>query len=194
MRRTAFASSSAILRKPLTAGGVVFTDIALAFVRDAAPQLYAAMTRNQEVHDAMRIVHRGQAIALPNNTFHRMARIDLLRTLREHCAELGLAIEFGRKVDRLDEFADCDLVVAADGESSAVRTRYRKHFEPSIDVRPNLQAWYGTTSLFDPISLDLSPKRAWLADRACLPLQPYPQHVSRRVRSAEYLSGVPHLP
>ena len=70
--------------------GVVFTDIALAFVREVAPELYAAMTRNQEVHDAMRIVHRGQAITLANNTFHRMARIDLLRTLREHCSALGI--------------------------------------------------------------------------------------------------------
>jgi 2-polyprenyl-6-methoxyphenol hydroxylase-like FAD-dependent oxidoreductase len=131
----------------------VFTDIALAFVRDVAPELYAAMTRRQEVHDAMRIVHRGQAIALANNTFHRMARIDLLRTLREHCSALGVAIEFGRKVDDIGEFDACDLVVAADGAASAIRTRYREHFEPVLDVRPNLLAWYGTTALFDPLSL-----------------------------------------
>jgi 2-polyprenyl-6-methoxyphenol hydroxylase-like FAD-dependent oxidoreductase len=133
--------------------GVVFTDIALAFVREVAPELYAAMTRNQEVHDAMRIVHRGQAITLANNTFHRMARIDLLRTLREHCSALGIAIEFGRRVDDIGEFDDCDLIVAADGAGSAIRTRYREHFEPALDVRPNLLAWYGTTALFDPLSL-----------------------------------------
>ena len=133
--------------------GVVFSDIALAFVRDVAPNLYAAITRNQEVHDAMRIVHRGRAITLANNTFHRMARIDLLRTLRQQCADLGVAIEFGRRADALEEFADCDLVVAADGAASAMRTRYREHFEPTIDVRPNLLAWYGTTCLFDPLSL-----------------------------------------
>ena len=133
--------------------GVVFTDIALAFVRDAAPELYAAMTRNQEVHDTMRIVHRDQAITLANNVFHRMARIDLLKTLRKHCADLGVAIEFGRRVDTLDEFADCDLIVAADGAASTIRTRYRDHFEPTIDVRPNLLAWYGTTCLFDPLTL-----------------------------------------
>ena len=133
--------------------GVVFTDIALAFVRDVAPELYAAMTRHQEVHDAMRIVHRGQAVALANNTFHRMARIDLLRTLRQHCADLGVAIEFGRKVDGVDEFADCDLIVAADGAASTIRTRYREHFEPTIDLRPNFLAWYGTTCLFEPLSL-----------------------------------------
>ena len=133
--------------------GVVFTDIALAFVRDVAPELYAAMTQNQEVHDEMRIVHRGESITLANNVFHRMARIDLLRTLRRHCKDLGIAVEFGRKVDALDEFADCDLVVAADGAASTIRTRYSSHFEPTIDMRPNLLAWYGTTRLFDPLSL-----------------------------------------
>jgi len=133
--------------------GVVFTDIALAFVRDVAPELHAALTRNQEVHDAMRIVHRGEAITLANHSFHRMARIDLLRTLREHCRALGVAIEFGRKVDDLAEFADCDLVVAADGAASAIRTRHREHFQPTLDLRPNLLAWYGTTAPFDPLSL-----------------------------------------
>ncbi len=133
--------------------GVVFSDVALAFVRDVAPELYDAITRGQEVHDAMRIVHRGEAITLANNTFHRMARIDLLRTLRDACTRLGVAIEYGRKVDDVAEFADCDLVVAADGAGSALRTRYAAHFEPTLDVRPNLFAWYGTQALFDPLSL-----------------------------------------
>ena len=133
--------------------GVVFSDVALAFVRDAAPELYAAISDGQEVFDSMRIVHRGIAVPLPNNTFHRMARIHLLRVLREHCAAQGVAIEFGRKIDDVAEFADCDLVVAADGAASAVRTRYREHFLPSIDVRPNYFAWYGTAALFDPLSL-----------------------------------------
>jgi len=133
--------------------GVVFTDIALAFVRDVAPELYAAMTRHQEVHDAMRIVHRGQAVALANNTFHRMARIDLLRTLRRYCTDLGVTIEFARKVESVDEFAGCDLIVAADGAASSIRTRYQEHFEPTIDLRPNFLAWYGTTCLFEPLSL-----------------------------------------
>ena len=133
--------------------GVVFSDIALAFVRDAAPVLYAAMTEGQEVFDSMRIVHRDVEVPLPNNTFHRMARIHLLHALRAHCAALGVAIEYGRRVDDVAEFADCDLVVAADGSNSAIRTRHAAHFEPAIDVRPNWLAWYGTTALIDPLSL-----------------------------------------
>ena len=133
--------------------GVVFSDVALSFVRDIAPELHADITRGQLRHDAMRIVHRGQEVMLPNNPFVRMARIDLLRKLRAQCAQRGIAIQYGRRVEALDEFADCDLVVAADGAGSAIRTRHAEAFGPTLDVRPNWLAWYGTTRRFDPLSL-----------------------------------------
>ncbi len=142
--------------------GVVFSDVALAFVRDAAPMLYDAMTRGQEVHRDMRIVHRGRSVTLANNAFHRMARSDLLRALREHCAQLGVVIEFGRKATDVGEFADCDLIVAADGAASTLRTRYAERFEPALDERPNWLAWYGTTQPFDPLSLIFRPFDAGL--------------------------------
>lgn len=133
--------------------GVVFSDIALSFVRDAAPSLHATITDGQEVFDEMRIVHRDTEVPLPHNTFHRMSRLHLLRALREHCVAVGVALEHGRRVDDVGELADCDLVVAADGAGSAIRTRFADHFEPTLDVRPNLLAWYGTTALIDPLSL-----------------------------------------
>lgn len=133
--------------------GVVFSDVALAFVRDIAPELYDSMTRNQEVYDDMAVVHRGEQVRLAHNVFHRMARIDLLCALHEHCARVGVVVEFEHKADDVSEFADCDLIVAADGANSAIRGRYREHFEPSLDVRPNSFAWYGTTRLFEPLSL-----------------------------------------
>ena len=133
--------------------GVVFSDVALAFVREIAPDLYASMTQNQEVFGEMAIVHRGQHVPLANNTFHRMARIDLLKALQRHCREAGVRIEFGRRCDDVAEFAGCDLIVAADGANSAIRTRHREIFLPTLDVRPNYLAWYGTTRLFDPLSL-----------------------------------------
>jgi anthraniloyl-CoA monooxygenase len=111
------------------------------------------MTRNQEVHDSMCIVHHGVPVRLANNTFHRMARIDLLKALQTHCRAAGVDIEFGRRVDDVGEFDDCELVVAADGANSSIRKRFENVFEPTIDVRPNKLAWYGTTRLFDPLSL-----------------------------------------
>ena len=133
--------------------GVVFSDVALGFVRELAPELYESMTRQQELFDEMAVVHQGQHVMLAHNTFHRMARIDLLRALHAHCRQVGVVIEFERRFDDATEFADCDLVAAADGANSAIRTRYKEHFQPTLDERPNLMAWYGTTRLFDPLSL-----------------------------------------
>ena len=133
--------------------GVVFSDVALAFVREIAPELYASMTERQEVHDDMAVVHRGVAVRLANNVFHRMARIDLLRALRTHAQRVGVDLAFDHRSDDIGEFADCDLIVAADGANSTIRSRYAQHFEPMLDVRPNQFAWYGTTRLFDPLSL-----------------------------------------
>ena len=133
--------------------GVVFSDVALSFVRDIAAELYEAITRNQVVFDEMAVVHQGQHVTLAHNTFHRMARIDLLKALHEQCRKVGVAIEFERKQGDVRELADCDLIVAADGANSAIRTRYAEHFQPTLDERPNLLAWYGTTRLFDALSL-----------------------------------------
>ena len=133
--------------------GLVFSDVALSFVRELAPELYESMTHNQVVFDAMAIVHKGQHVALAGNTFHRMARIDLLQALHRHCRQVGVSLEFERRCDDVAEFSDCDLIVAADGANSAIRTRYRQQFGPTLDERPNLLAWYGTTRLFEPLSL-----------------------------------------
>lgn len=142
--------------------GVVFSDVALGFVRDVAPELHDAITAGQIRHEAMRIVHRGVEVALPNNPFLRMARIDLLRILRRECERAGVVIEYGRRVESVDEFRDCDLVVVADGANSALRTRYAERFEPVLDRRPNRLAWYGTTRAFDPLSLIFRPCAAGL--------------------------------
>jgi len=133
--------------------GVVFSDVALAFVRDVAPELYESMTLNQEVFDEMAVVHQGVHVTLAHNTFHRMARIDLLKALHSHCRKVGVVIEFERRFDDVDAFADADLIVAADGANSTIRTRFKEHFQPALDERPNLLAWYGTTRLFNPLSL-----------------------------------------
>jgi anthraniloyl-CoA monooxygenase len=133
--------------------GVVFSDVALSFVRDIAPELYEAITRNQVVFDEMAVVHKGQHVTLAHNTFHRMARIDLLEALHGECRKAGVEIEFDRKVEDVSDLGECDLIVAADGANSAIRSRYREHFQPTLDERPNLMAWYGTTQLFQALSL-----------------------------------------
>lgn len=133
--------------------GVVFSDVALAFVRDVAPELHDAITARQEVFDEMAVVHRGVKVTLAHNTFHRMARIDLLEALHAQCRGVGVEIAFGRRVDDPAALGPCDLVVAADGANSTIRARFAEHFGPTLDERPNRLAWYGTTRPFDALSL-----------------------------------------
>jgi len=133
--------------------GLVFSDVALSFVREIAPEVYDSTTRGQVVFDDMEIVHKGQHVTLAGNTFHRLSRLDLLTTLYRHCRKVGAPLTFDCRCDDLTAFADADLIVAADGANSAIRTRYRDRFAPTLDQRPNLLAWYGTTRLFEPLSL-----------------------------------------
>jgi 2-polyprenyl-6-methoxyphenol hydroxylase-like FAD-dependent oxidoreductase len=133
--------------------GVVFSDVALAFVKDIAPELYDSITENQEVFDEMAVVHQNVKVPLAHNTFHRTSRIDLLRALHRHCRQVGVDIRFEHRLDDITSLQDADLIVAADGANSALRTRYAQHFQPELDVRPNYLAWYGTTQLFNALSL-----------------------------------------
>src|SRR5690242_21596535 len=50
-----------------------------------------------------------------------------------------------RSVQGLEEFAGSDLVVVADGINSVIRSRYKEHFQPSVDLRPNKFTWLGST-------------------------------------------------
>ena len=133
--------------------GVVFSDTALAFVRDAAPELYAALARRQVTFDDVAVVHQGTVVTLARNPFHRMARVALLETLHDACRRVGVELKFGQSVEDIDAFASADLIVGADGASSAVRSRFGEHFMPSLDQRPNWLAWFGTTRLFEALSL-----------------------------------------
>ena len=133
--------------------GLVFSEVALSFVREVAPEVYDSTTRGQVVFDDMEIVHNGQHVTLAGNTFHRMSRLDLLTALYRHCREVGVNLAFECRCDDLAGLGDADLIVAADGANSAIRTRYRERFTPTLDERPNLLAWYGTARLFEPLTL-----------------------------------------
>lgn len=133
--------------------GVVFSDIALSFLKDADPVFFSKFTAHHQRCDHMEVVHRGVAVQLSNNHFSRTSRIDLLRVLQEACAEAGVEIRYGSRVNDPADLPEADLIVAADGVHSEVRTRLAEHFQPSFDVRRNKFAWYGTHQLFHPVSL-----------------------------------------
>jgi anthraniloyl-CoA monooxygenase len=134
--------------------GVVFSDIGLAFLKDADPEFFTEFTAHHEKCDYMEVVHRGTHVQIHGNHFSRTARIDMLNTLQRACQRLGVHIEYGRRIDDVQALArEVDLVVAADGGNSAVRRQFADHFQPTFEKRRNKFAWYGTRQRFHPVSL-----------------------------------------
>lgn len=134
--------------------GVVFSDIGLAFLKDADPEFFAEFTAHHERCDYMEIVHRGHHVQVHGNHFSRTSRIDMLNTLQRACARAGIRIEYGQRIDDVQALAaQCDLLVAADGGNSAVRKQFADHFQPGFEQRRNKFAWYGTHQRFHPVSL-----------------------------------------
>ncbi|TFL15427.1 monooxygenase [Pusillimonas caeni] len=133
--------------------GVVFSDVALSFLKQADEAFFKKFTASHERCDYMEIVHDGVHVQLRNNHFSRVARIELLRVLREECIEAGVEFIFDARIDDVAQLGEPDLIVAADGGKSAVRTQFAQHFKPSFEQRRNMFAWYGTRQLFHPVSL-----------------------------------------
>jgi len=134
--------------------GVVFSDIGLKFLEEADPEFFAEFTAGHEKCDYMEVVHRGTHVQIDGNHFSRTARIDMLATLQRACERMGVRIEYGRRIDDVRPIAaEVDLLVAADGGNSAVRSQYVEHFLPSFERRRNKFAWYGTRQRFHPVSL-----------------------------------------
>lgn len=134
--------------------GVVFSDIGLAFLKEADAAFFEEFIAHHERCDYMEIVHRGTHVQVHGNHFSRTSRIDMLRVLQRACERQDIRIEYGRRVEDARALAaDCDLMVAADGGNSATRTQLAEHFRPQFVRRRNKFAWYGTNQRFHPVSL-----------------------------------------
>ncbi|MER7230455.1 FAD-dependent monooxygenase [Streptomyces olivaceus] len=77
-----------------------------------------------------------------------VGRHRLLEILAARARSLGVDLRYGRGVTG-DAPPAADLVVAADGAGSALRTRHAAHFGTEITHGSNHYVWLGTTKVFD---------------------------------------------
>lgn len=133
--------------------GIVFSDRALSFLGNSDPDCHLDIKSALEVWDKLVIVHKEEPVAIDGSLFSGISRIRLLRILHEHCRRRGVDLRFETRLDDLNIFADCDLIVGADGVNSFVRQKYRDFFQPSLELRSNKYIWYGTHQLLDALSL-----------------------------------------
>jgi 2-polyprenyl-6-methoxyphenol hydroxylase-like FAD-dependent oxidoreductase len=133
--------------------GVVFSDRAVSFLEQIDPDSYLDIKSSLESWNELVIVHKGQPVPIDGSVFSGISRIELLRILQEHCHRRGVDLQFETRLEDLHVFADCDLIVGADGVNSFVRQKYSDFFRPSLDIGSNKYIWYGTQQVFDSLSL-----------------------------------------
>jgi anthraniloyl-CoA monooxygenase len=130
--------------------GVVFSDETLGGIEHADPVIYRRMAEHFARWDDIDVHYRGTITTVGGQGFAAMSRKTLLALMQERCAELGVSVAFRTEAPDVDTLRhQHDLVVAADGANSAVRTKYADVFAPSIEVRRNKYMWLGTDLVFD---------------------------------------------
>jgi anthraniloyl-CoA monooxygenase len=130
--------------------GVVFSDETLGGIEHADPAVHRRMTAEFAIWDDIDVHFKGEVVTSGGHGFAAMSRRRLLEILQERCRELGVTIHFRTEAPDVDELAaGYDLVVAADGLGSAVRTRYADTFGPTLDERDCKYIWLGTDKVFD---------------------------------------------
>lgn len=137
--------------------GIVFSDKALSYLRDADEPTHQAITRAFATWHNVDIVHRDQKISVRGNRFSGIARVAFLNILQERARELGIELHFRAPVENVGSLRDADLLVGADGANSLVRGSFSEHFEPSLDVRRNKYIWLGTRRLFHGLTIIFRP-------------------------------------
>lgn len=130
--------------------GVVFSQETLQNLKGGDAESQQAIIDSFAHWDDIDVHFKGRVITSSGHGFCGIERKRLLNILQRRAEALGVTLMFETGVEPdLPRFADCDLVIAADGINSRVRTRYADHFRPSIDRRRNKFVWLGTKKKFD---------------------------------------------
>ncbi len=127
--------------------GVVFSDATLDYIREADPKTVDAVRADFAHWDDIDVHYGGQVLRSTGHGFAGLSRQRLLDLLQIRARELGVELRFGEEVTDV-EALDADLVIAADGVNSPIRSRYAEHFRPRVELGATRFTWLGTTRRF----------------------------------------------
>ncbi|HEX9933268.1 MAG TPA: bifunctional salicylyl-CoA 5-hydroxylase/oxidoreductase [Allosphingosinicella sp.] len=130
--------------------GVVFSDQTVENLIANDP-VSGAVIRGEFAHwDDIDVHIHGETIRSSGHGFIGIGRKRLLNILQERAEALGVRLHFEHEASpRLEDWAGYDLVIAADGANSRIRTAYQEHFGLDVQVRKNKFFWFGTRRVFD---------------------------------------------
>ena len=135
--------------------GVVFSDETLGGIEGADPVVHEEMERSfarwTDIDIALTDVRGARnTFTVGGQGFAAMSRKELLGILQRRAAELGVTVHYRTEAPDPDDLrASYDLVVAADGLNSTIRTKYADAFRPDLERRSSKYIWFGTDLVFE---------------------------------------------
>jgi 2-polyprenyl-6-methoxyphenol hydroxylase-like FAD-dependent oxidoreductase len=127
--------------------GIVLAERGLNRFRDAHAPSFESIVRASFLSRNRVITHPSESIFIEGGGYGgAIARLRLLEILESFCTEAGVRTHYLRRIESLDEFADADLIVGADGVNSIVRRQ--RQFGTTTSNLTNRLAWYGTKQHF----------------------------------------------
>lgn len=125
--------------------GVVFSDETLANFEEADAESFAEIEKSFAYWTDIDTYYGSEKITARGNGFCGIPRVRLLQILQARCQRLGVQLHFESEFTDFESLPRYDLVLAADGLNSALRTRFQSEFEPSIHWGKCRFCWLGTT-------------------------------------------------
>ncbi|WP_019528970.1 bifunctional salicylyl-CoA 5-hydroxylase/oxidoreductase [Dasania marina] len=128
--------------------GVVFSDETLDEFLSRDLESYERIRDKFAYWDDIVIQRKGEEVRCEGNGFCGISRVGLLTMLQERCREVGVKMTFEARINPEDlemQFADSDIILAADGIASPIREYYKDHFKPSTVMKSNRFCWMGST-------------------------------------------------
>ncbi|MBL8695325.1 MAG: bifunctional salicylyl-CoA 5-hydroxylase/oxidoreductase [Planctomycetes bacterium] len=125
--------------------GVVFSDETLSNFEEADPESFKAIRESFAYWSDIETHYGGEVTRSTGHGFCGLSRKKLLQIFHDRCRALGVKLEFQKEVTDFDSHLGADLVLAADGVNSAIRSRFAEHFQPSIGMGKCKFSWLGST-------------------------------------------------
>lgn len=129
--------------------GVVFSDETLGEFLKRDMQSYELIRSQFAYWDDIIIARDGQQVSIAGNGFCGCSRKTLLQLLQQRCREEGVGLHFEQNVDDLSQYADSDIILAADGIGSTIRSQFENEFGTKIELKKNRFVWLGSTKPLD---------------------------------------------
>ncbi|UOK41726.1 MULTISPECIES: bifunctional salicylyl-CoA 5-hydroxylase/oxidoreductase [Flavobacterium] len=129
--------------------GVVFSDETLGEFLTRDTKSYELIRSKFAYWDDIIVARNGETVNASGNGFCGCSRKTLLQLLQQRCREEGVNLHFEQNVDDLSQFKDSDIILAADGIGSAIRTQYAEEFGTKVELQKNRFVWLGSTKPLD---------------------------------------------